>query len=76
MVFVDTSVWIEFFAGRDGPEVCTLTRALEEGHTLLYSGLVLQELFQGIASESDRQQIESIFNFPFRKGSEQRSGQT
>jgi len=27
MVFVDTSVWIEFFAGRDGPEVDILTAA-------------------------------------------------
>ncbi len=64
MVFVDTSVWIEFFAGRDGLEVRTLAQALEEGHTLLYSGLILQELFQGIASESDRKQVEAHFH-PF-----------
>jgi predicted nucleic acid-binding protein len=64
MIFVDTSVWIEFFAGREGPEVSALTRALEEGRTLLYTGLVLQELFQGIASKSDREQVEAHFH-PF-----------
>jgi predicted nucleic acid-binding protein len=64
MVFVDTSVWIEFFAGRDGPEVNTLIQLLDEGHTILYSGLVLQELFQGIASDTDRVQVEAHFH-PF-----------
>jgi len=64
MIFVDTSVWIEFFAGRGGPEVHALTRALDEGSTILYSGLVLQELFQGIASKSDRELVELHFH-PF-----------
>ncbi|MDA3873994.1 MAG: PIN domain nuclease [Kiritimatiellae bacterium] len=64
MIFVDTSVWIEFFAGRDGPEVSTLMRALDEGHTLLYTGLVLQELFQGIESKPSRVRVEAHFN-PF-----------
>ena len=61
MIFVDTSVWIEFFAGRDGPEVSTLMRTLDEGHTLLYTGLVLQELFQGIQSKSSRAKVEAHF---------------
>lgn len=64
MIFVDTSVWIEFFAGRDGPEVSTLMRTLDEGHTLLYTGLVLQELFQGIESKPARVGIEAHFT-PF-----------
>jgi predicted nucleic acid-binding protein len=64
MVFVDTSVWIEFFAGRGGAEVSALIRALDEGTALLYSGLVLQELFQGIASQRERDLVEQHFQ-PF-----------
>ncbi len=64
MIFVDTSVWIEFFAGRDVREVELLTRFLDEGHTILYTGLVLQELFQGIASKSNRDRVEAHFH-PF-----------
>lgn len=63
-VFVDTSVWIAFFSGRGGPEVSALTRALDEGTTLLYSGLVLQVLFQGIAAQRDRDLVEQHFQ-PF-----------
>jgi predicted nucleic acid-binding protein len=60
-VFVDTSVWIEFFAGRTGPEVEGLITVLNQGQTILFSGLVLQELFQGIDSDSERSLIEKHF---------------
>jgi predicted nucleic acid-binding protein len=48
-LFVDTSVWSLAFR-RDPPDTCAqvakLTQALEQGDTILTTGLVLQELLQ------------------------------
>lgn len=63
MVFVDTSVWIDFFRDQDTAEVIWLTKALEED-TIAYTGLVLQELFQGIGSARKRNLVERSFG-PF-----------
>jgi len=51
-LFVDTSVWSLAFR-RDAPDGCAqvtaLRRALEEGETIVTTGLVLQELLQGFS---------------------------
>ena len=56
-LFVDTSVWSLAFR-RDPPDTCAqvmrLTRALEEGDTILTTGLVLQELLQGFSGPKAR----------------------
>jgi predicted nucleic acid-binding protein len=64
MIFVDTSVWIDFLANRETKEVANLLDALEKEETIGYTGLVIQELFQGIRSQKKREQIESSFE-PF-----------
>lgn len=61
MLFVDTSVWIDFLADTDTPQVHILAQALEEEETLCYSGIVIQELFQGISPPKQRAQIEAHF---------------
>jgi predicted nucleic acid-binding protein len=56
-LFVDTSVWSVAFR-RDAPDDCaqvtTLKRALEEGETIVTTGLVLQELLQGFSGPKAR----------------------
>ena len=56
-LFVDTSVWSLAFR-RDAPDGCapvtTLRRALEEGETIVTTGLVLQELLQGFSGPKAR----------------------
>ena len=56
-LFVDTSVWSLAFR-RDPPDTCSqvtrLNRALEDGDTILTTGLVLQELLQGFSGPKAR----------------------
>jgi hypothetical protein len=64
-LFVDTSVW-SLALRRDAPggraEVGALVRALEQGETVLTTGLVLQELLQGFAGPKSRSQIVERFS--------------
>jgi len=64
-LFVDTSVWSLAFR-RDAPDgsaqVTTLRRALEEGETIVTTGLVLQELLQGFSGPKSRTLILEHFS--------------
>jgi predicted nucleic acid-binding protein len=64
-LFVDTSVWSLAFR-RDAPDGCaqvtTLKRALEEGDTIVTTGLVLQELLQGFSGPKARLSILEHFS--------------
>jgi predicted nucleic acid-binding protein len=64
-LFVDTSVW-SFAFRRDAPasarEVGVLIHAIENGETLLTTGLVLQELLQGFSGPKTRDQILDRFS--------------
>lgn len=52
MIFVDTSVWIDFFNGRDTKEVDLLDSAL--GSELVAIGdLIALEILQGFKSDAD-----------------------
>jgi len=64
-LFVDTGVWSLAFRRDAGPpegEVSALKRALEEGQTIVTTGLVLQELLQGFAAPKARAQILEHFS--------------
>ena len=63
MLFVDTSVWIDFLKDEDTKEVVYLANSLEE-ETILFTGMVLQELLQGINSARKRKLLEESFD-PF-----------
>jgi predicted nucleic acid-binding protein len=52
MVLVDTSVWIDFFAGRKGPHVPALEELIENEEDLCLCGLILTEVLQGIRSDA------------------------
>jgi predicted nucleic acid-binding protein len=64
-LFVDTSVWSLAFR-RDAPsgaaEVRALVHALQTGETVVTTGLVLQELLQGMTGPKARQQILERFS--------------
>lgn len=64
-LFVDTSIWslaLRRDAPAPGAEVKALVRALENGETLLTTGLVLQELLQGFAGPKSRDQLLDRFS--------------
>jgi predicted nucleic acid-binding protein len=64
-LFVDTSVWslaLRRDSPASSPEVRTLVRAIENGETLLTTGLVLQELLQGFSGPKSRDQILDRFS--------------
>ena len=67
-LFVDTSVWSLAFR-RDRPtgdEVQLLARAMDGEHTVVATGLVLQELLEGFFGPKARASIlESFGAFPF-----------
>jgi len=58
VIFADTGVWIDFFAGRDRPEVLELVRLIEAGEEIFFTGVVLQELAQGCPTAKEAEKIE------------------
>jgi len=61
----DTSVWIDFFAGRNSKEVELLTRFLEDDTSVYTCPVIIQEILQGIKNENTCQQIkESLLALP------------
>ena len=59
-LFIDTSVWslaLRRDAPSQAPEVRELVRAIQAGEMLLTTGLVLQELLQGLAGPRARDRI-------------------
>ena len=61
MIFTDTSVWIDFFADQPTSEVKSLVSILESEESICFTGLVIQEIFQGVKSEKKREIIEIGF---------------
>lgn len=68
-LFVDTSVWSLAFrrdAESSTPEVLALRQALEDGDTIVTTGLILQELLQGFSGPRARKDIIERFGaLPF-----------
>jgi predicted nucleic acid-binding protein len=64
MVLVDTSIWINFFKGIETNETLTLENLIEAEESISYSGIILQELFQGVNSTKQRNLIDDFFS-PF-----------
>ena len=52
MIIVDSSVWIDYFNGRDIPEVTTLDRLLEK-ELLGVGDLIVAEVLQGFRQDKD-----------------------
>ena len=57
MILVDTSVWIDFFAGRDEPHVTELEQLIANSEDLALCGIVLTEILQGIVDDHTFRQV-------------------
>ena len=57
MILVDTSVWIDFFAGRDLPNVAKLEQSILDNEDLALSGIILTEILQGIADDTTYRRV-------------------
>jgi predicted nucleic acid-binding protein len=51
VILVDTSAWIDFFAGRDLAHVRKLELLIEDNRDLALCGIVLTEILQGIVDD-------------------------
>ncbi len=52
MILVDTSVWIDFFTGRDLPHVVRLEHLILDNEDLALCGIILTEILQGIGDDT------------------------
>lgn len=62
MVIVDTTVWVDFFAGKNTPQVQTLEHFLTEGEDICICGVILTEVLQGIRDDSNYTKTLSRFD--------------
>ena len=62
MVIVDTTVWVDFFGGKNTPQVRILEQFLTEGEDICICGVILTEVLQGIRADSDYTKTLSRFD--------------
>jgi len=62
MVLVDTTVWIDFFAGRGLTHIETFESLLEQEEDICICGIILTEVLQGIRKETEFKKTKSLFN--------------
>ena len=62
IVLIDTTVWIDFFAGRQLPHVAALERLLIHREDICICGIVLTEVLQGIRQKSEFRKTKELFN--------------
>ena len=60
MTVVDTSVWIDLFAGRDSPHVTVLESLIEDRDDICLCGIILTEVLQGIRDDKEYSETESM----------------
>lgn len=62
MVLVDTTVWIDFFAGQMLTHIETFESLLEQEEDICICGIILTEVLQGIRKETEFQKTKNLFN--------------
>ncbi|HPO10646.1 MAG TPA: PIN domain nuclease [bacterium] len=60
MILVDTSVWIDYFAGHDTPYAREIERLVNNREDVCICGIVLAEILQGIRKEKEYQRTRSV----------------
>ena len=61
MVLVDTSVWLDFIAGRGVAAVARLRELLDRGGAVVITAQIFQEILQGADSERKFREFVSYF---------------
>lgn len=62
MILVDTSVWIDYFAGGSTPKTEQLKKAIINSEDLCICGVVMTEILQGIRKETDFNKVQKILD--------------
>ncbi len=62
MILVDTSVWIDFLAGRKTKSCKLLKSAIENYEDICVSGVIMTEVLQGVKLDKDFKRIHEILN--------------
>jgi predicted nucleic acid-binding protein len=57
VILVDTSVWIDFFAGRDLQHVSRLEQLILDNEDLALNGIILTEILQGISDDTTHRRV-------------------
>lgn len=61
MVMIDTTVWIDFFAGRQLPHVNALERLIKGREDICICGIILTEVLQGIRNDNEFRKTLELF---------------
>ena len=62
MVLIDTTVWIDFFAGRQLPHVTALERLIKGREDICICSIILTEVLQGIREKNEFRKTKDLFN--------------
>lgn len=62
MILVDTTVWIDFFAGRDTTQATFLQQLIEQNEEICTCGIVLTEILQGIRNNREHTKVNELFS--------------
>lgn len=60
MILIDTSVWIDLFAGHKTAQVNKLEKLILQQEDLCTCGIIMTEVLQGIRSDQEYQKILSV----------------
>jgi predicted nucleic acid-binding protein len=58
MIVVDTSVWIDFLAGRRTKQALRCAELIESGEPVALTDVILTELLQGLRSDDEAELVE------------------
>jgi len=62
MVLIDTTVWIDFFAGRELSHVAVLERLIKNREDICICSIILTEVLQGIREKREFKKTKELFN--------------
>jgi len=62
ILLVDTSVWIDFFAGRKTRQASILREGVKEGADVALTRLILAEILQGVPSDPEFARLRSALS--------------
>jgi len=62
VILVDTTVWIDFFSGKNTKQVTELIKFIEQREELCICGIVLTEILQGIKHAKEYAQVKDLLN--------------
>jgi len=61
-LLVDTTVWVDYFRGRDTTQVRQLEERLRQGDDICYCGFVLTEILRGIGNDQEHRRVQEYFS--------------